>query len=47
MSVHYKFKAAIGYDTLPVDGINISLLDLKEAIIQHKHLGKAKKAFVI
>ena len=43
MSVHYKFKAAIGYDTLPVDGINISLLDLKEAIIQHKHHGKAKR----
>ena len=43
MSVHYKFKAALGYDTLPIDGINISLLDLKEAIIQHKHLGKGKK----
>ena len=42
MSVHYKFKAAIGYDTLPVDGINISLLELKEAIIQQKHLGKGR-----
>ena len=40
MSVHYKFNAAKDYDTLPVDGLNISLGDLKEAIIHHKRLGK-------
>ncbi|XP_066940064.1 E3 ubiquitin-protein ligase RBBP6-like isoform X2 [Macrobrachium rosenbergii] len=42
MSVHYKFKSAVEYDTLPVDGLNISLGDLKEAIIQQKRLGKGQ-----
>ena len=40
MSVHYKFKSAIGFDRLPVEGVNISLVDLKEAIIQQKRLGR-------
>ncbi|KAK7086675.1 hypothetical protein SK128_025024, partial [Halocaridina rubra] len=42
MSVHYKFKSAVEYDTLPVDGLNISLADLKEAIILQKRLGKSQ-----
>ncbi|CAL4073981.1 unnamed protein product, partial [Meganyctiphanes norvegica] len=42
MSVHYKFKSAVEYDTLPVDGVNISLVDLKEAIIQQKRLGRGQ-----
>lgn len=40
MAVHYKFNAAKEYDTLPVDGLHISLADLKEAIIHHKRLGR-------
>ncbi|XP_045126566.1 E3 ubiquitin-protein ligase RBBP6-like [Portunus trituberculatus] len=42
MSVHYKFKSAVEYDTLPVDGVSISLEDLKEAIIQQKRLGRGQ-----
>lgn len=42
MSVHYKFKSAVEYDTLPVDGVHISLGDLKEAIIQQKRLGRGQ-----
>ena len=38
MSVHYKFKSVMEYDTLPLDGVNISLEDLKEAIIRQKRL---------
>lgn len=30
------------YDTLPVDGVSISLEDLKEAIIQQKRLGRSQ-----
>ena len=40
MAVHYKFNAAKEYDTLPVDGLHISLADLKDAIIHHKRLGR-------
>ena len=43
MSVHYKFKSAMEYDTLPLDGVNISLEDLKEAIIEQKRLGNGKR----
>ena len=42
MSVHYKFKSSFEYDTLPVDGVNISLGDLKEAIIHQKRLGRGQ-----
>lgn len=42
MSVHYKFKSALEFSTLPVDGVNISVEDLKEAIIQQKKLSKAQ-----
>ena len=41
MSVHYKFKSAVEYDTLPVDGVHISVADLKDAIIQQKRLGRS------
>lgn len=40
--MHYKFKSAVEYDTLPVDGVHISLGDLKEAIIQQKRLGRGQ-----
>eukprot|EP00126_Sphaerothecum_destruens_P010423 Sdes_comp20737_c0_seq1m16587 len=40
-SVHYKFKSSRDYDTITFDGPSISLVELKEAIILQKKLGKA------
>lgn len=40
MSIHYKFKSALDFDTLSFDGLHISLRDLKKAILQHKRIGK-------
>ncbi|XP_065162102.1 E3 ubiquitin-protein ligase RBBP6 isoform X2 [Atheta coriaria] len=40
MSVHYKFKSALEYDTVTFDGLHISVKDLKIAIIQQKRIGK-------
>jgi E3 ubiquitin-protein ligase RBBP6 len=40
MSVHYKFKSALEYDTVTFDGLHISVKDLKNAIIQQKRIGK-------
>ena len=39
MSVFYKFKAALKHDVLPIDGLSISVEDLKKEIRTHKHLG--------
>ncbi|KAJ8965139.1 hypothetical protein NQ314_004364 [Rhamnusium bicolor] len=41
MSVHYKFKSALEYDTVTFDGLHISVKDLKNAIIQQKRIGKS------
>uniref|UniRef100_W8BWN2 E3 ubiquitin-protein ligase RBBP6 n=2 Tax=Ceratitis capitata TaxID=7213 RepID=W8BWN2_CERCA len=40
MSVHYKFKSALDFDTVTFDGLNISVGDLKKAIVHQKRLGK-------
>lgn len=40
MSVHYKFKSALDFDTITFDGLHISVSDLKKAIMQQKRLGK-------
>jgi len=40
MSVHYKFKSAISYDTITFDGLHISVKDLKKAILHQKQIGK-------
>ncbi|XP_017768418.1 PREDICTED: E3 ubiquitin-protein ligase RBBP6 isoform X2 [Nicrophorus vespilloides] len=40
MSVHYKFKSALEYDTITFDGLHISVKDLKNAIVQQKRIGK-------
>jgi hypothetical protein len=40
MSVHYKFKSALEYDTVTFDGLHISIADLKTAITQQKRIGK-------
>lgn len=41
MSVHYKFKSALEYDTVTFDGLHISVKDLKNAIIQQKRIGRS------
>ncbi|KAF4529024.1 hypothetical protein B566_EDAN016874 [Ephemera danica] len=38
MSVHYKFKSALEYDTVTFDGLHISVGDLKKAILHQKKL---------
>ncbi|XP_068146371.1 E3 ubiquitin-protein ligase RBBP6 [Drosophila tropicalis] len=40
MSVHYKFKSTLHFDTITFDGLHISVGDLKREIIQQKKLGK-------
>jgi E3 ubiquitin-protein ligase RBBP6 len=40
MSVHYKFKSALEYDTVTFDGLHISVGDLKKAILHQKKLSK-------
>lgn len=41
MSVHYRFKSALEYDTITFDALHISVKDLKNAIIQQKRIGKS------
>lgn len=41
MSVHYKFKSALEYDTVTFDALHISVKDLKNAILQQKRIGKS------
>ncbi|XP_057977019.1 E3 ubiquitin ligase PARAQUAT TOLERANCE 3-like isoform X2 [Malania oleifera] len=40
MAVYYKFKSAKDYDSIPIDGHFISVLNLKEKIFESKHLGR-------
>ncbi|XP_026468262.1 E3 ubiquitin-protein ligase RBBP6-like isoform X2 [Ctenocephalides felis] len=40
MSVHYKFKSALEYDTITFDGLHISVKDLKKSILHQKRIGK-------
>lgn len=42
MSVHYKFKSSLEFDTISFDGLHISVDDLKKAIIHQKRLGKTQ-----
>lgn len=42
MSVHYKFKSSLDYDTISFDGLHISVSDLKKEIINKKKLGKTQ-----
>jgi len=42
MSVHYKFKNNVDYDTVTFDGVHISVGDLKKAIVQQKKLTRAE-----
>lgn len=36
--IHYKFKNSLDYDSVVFDGLQISLGDLKKAIMQRKKL---------
>lgn len=40
MSVHYKFKSALEFDTITFDGLHINVSDLKKEITRQKRLGK-------
>ncbi|CAB0009936.1 unnamed protein product [Nesidiocoris tenuis] len=40
MSVHYKFKSALSFDTITFDGLHISIRDLKKSILQQKQIGR-------
>lgn len=42
MSVHYKFKSALDFDTISFDGLHISVADLKREITSKKKLGKTQ-----
>lgn len=42
MSVHYKFKSSLDFDTISFDGLHISVADLKKEIINKKKLGKTQ-----
>lgn len=42
MSVHYKFKNTINYDTIKFDDVMISAAELKNKIIQQKKLGQSE-----
>jgi hypothetical protein len=45
--VYYKFKSGSSkaWDTVCFDGACINLLDLKRAIVKHKHLDKGNDDF--
>ncbi|CAH9114151.1 unnamed protein product [Cuscuta europaea] len=40
MAVYFKFKSAKEFDSIPIDGHFISVLNLKEKIFESKHLGR-------
>ena len=40
MSVRYKFKNDLQFNTLPCDGFDVSLRDLKRAVVRAKKLGR-------
>ena len=38
MAIHFKFKSAMTYDSIPVSGVAIRIWDLKEAIVHKKNM---------
>lgn len=42
MSVHYKFKSALDFETISFDGLHISVADFKKEVINKKKLGKTQ-----
>lgn len=41
MAVHFKFRSAVEYDSIDIEGPFISIASLKEKIVEHKNLGRA------
>ncbi|XP_024400814.1 E3 ubiquitin ligase PARAQUAT TOLERANCE 3 [Physcomitrium patens] len=41
MAIHFKFRSAVEYDSIDIDGPFISIGSLKEKIVEHKNLGMA------
>lgn len=39
-SIHYKFKSSLDYKTLTVDGLHISVADLKREIYDKEKIGQ-------
>lgn len=37
--IHFKFKSSLEYEKITFDGLQISLADLKEAIMKQKKIG--------
>lgn len=37
--IHFKFKSSLDYEKLTFDGLQISVGDLKEAIMKQKKIG--------
>lgn len=40
MAVHFKFRSAVEYDSINIDGHGISIANLKEKIVDQKNLGR-------
>lgn len=41
MSIHYKFKSSLDYDTVTFDGLHMTVGELKRCIIQQKKIGRS------
>ena len=41
--IHFKFKSSLEYEKVTFDGLQISLGDLKEAIMKQKKIGGANQ----
>lgn len=37
--IHFKFKSSLDYEKLTFDGLQLSLAELKEAIMKQKRIG--------
>lgn len=45
--VHYKFRNAKEYDTVTFDALQITLADLKKAIMNQKKMGKSTESTLV
>lgn len=41
MAIHFKFRSAVEYDSIDIEGPFISIGALKEKIVEHKNLTRA------
>lgn len=40
-NIYYKFNSELSFDRIGFDGLHISVVDLKKAILHQKRLGKS------